>query len=185
LNAYTHPSHAVQRETLATLEDLADVTVEPGACGIDGCSVPTWALSTERLARMFARLARGDGLSTGRRNAVERILGACWAEPELVAGQGRAETVILSALPGRVYLKSGAEAITCGAFPELGLGFALKIDDGSSRAAAAAVMPLIERMVPEARGLIKRAAIKASNGTETGAIRISGPYQQALDGIAA
>ena len=38
-------------------------------------------------------------------------------------------------LPGKVLIKSGAEGVHCGAFPALGLGFALKIDDGGKRAA--------------------------------------------------
>lgn len=181
---YADPGHPVQLQTKAAFEALAGVALTPHECGIDGCSVPTWALPLERLAAVFAGLATGDGLPPQSRAAISRIFSACWAEPELVAGQGSAETVILSALPGRVYLKSGAEAITCGALPELGLGFALKIDDGAGRAAAAAVMPLIEGLVPEARGLIKRGVLRTANGTEVGTIRVSADYQRALDRLA-
>ena len=45
--------------------------------------------------------------------------------------------------PGKVFAKTGAEGVFCGALPELGLGFALKIDDGATRASevlAAAVI---------------------------------------------
>jgi L-asparaginase II len=48
-------------------------------------------------------------------------------------------------------MKSGAEGVYCGAMPELGLGFALKIDDGAKRAAEAAVMRVIGRYYPEAQ----------------------------------
>ncbi len=68
-------------------------------------------------------------------------------EPELVAGNGRADTVVMRALPGQVFMKTGAEGVYCGAFPELGLGFALKIDDGAKRAAAGAAMALVEQLL--------------------------------------
>ncbi|MFX9065740.1 asparaginase, partial [Acinetobacter baumannii] len=79
----------------------------PHVCGIDGCSVPTWALPLNRLAGVFACLASGDGVPPARQAAVSRVLKACWAEPELVAGHGCAETVVLAAMPDRIYLKSG------------------------------------------------------------------------------
>lgn len=181
--AYADATHPVQRQTKATFESLAGVDITPHVCGIDGCSVPTWALPLNRLAGVFACLASGDGVPPARQAAVSRVLKACWAEPELVAGHGCAETVVLAAMPDRIYLKSGAEAITCGALPDLGIGFALKIDDGASRAAAAAVMPLIERLIPEAQGLIKRGVLRTANGTEVGTIRISAEYQRALDSL--
>ena len=40
-------------------------------------------------------------------------------------------------------MKSGAEGVYCGALPERGLGFALKIDDGAKRAAEAVAVQLI------------------------------------------
>ena len=55
-------------------------------------------------------------------------------------------------LPRKVLIKSGAEGVCCGAFPERGLGFALKIDDGGKRAADAVAAALIARLYPDARG---------------------------------
>ena len=37
--------------------------------------------------------------------------------------------------PGRLFVKVGAEGVFCAAVPELGLGIALKCDDGAGRAA--------------------------------------------------
>jgi L-asparaginase II len=101
--------------------------------GIDGCSVPNWAMPLSALARTFARLATRDGMPEPRRRAIERILKACWEHPELVAGKSRADTVVMRALPRQVFMKTGAEGVYCGAFPELGLGFAIKIEDGGKR----------------------------------------------------
>ena len=60
----------------------------------------------------------------------------------------------MRALPGKVFMKTGAEGVYCGAFPEHRLGFAVKIDDGAKRAAAGVAMALVERFYPSARGLM-------------------------------
>ncbi len=125
----------------------------------------------------------GEGLAPGRRQALSRILKACWEHPELVAGKGRADTVVMRALPGQVFMKTGAEGVYCGAFPELGLGFALKIDDGAKRAAAGAAMALVERYYPAARGLMPYGPIKTWRGVEVGAIRSAAALTDALAGL--
>lgn len=183
VQGYGQPSHPVQKLIVETLSDLTGAALGPSDTGIDGCAVPTYALPLSTLARLFARIATGDRMSPQRRAAVVRILDACWREPELVSGAGRTDTVVMSALPGRVYMKTGAEGVYCGALPELGLGFALKIDDGAARASAAAVMPLVERLIPDARGLIKRGTLKTAAGFEAGAIRTAAGYERLLAGL--
>ena len=60
---YVKPEHPVQR---AVGEALASLTGAPhGAdnCGVDGCSIPTYAVPLTGLARGFARFATGIGMS--------------------------------------------------------------------------------------------------------------------------
>ena len=178
---YTAASHPIQRHVQAALADLTGLELAADVCGLDGCCVPAWAMPLENLARLFARIATGEGMASGRRAALARILTACWNEPELVAGPGRADTVVMAALPKVIFMKTGAEGVYCGAIPHLGLGFALKVDDGATRASAAAVMPLIERLLPQARGLVHRSILKTPTGVETGTIRSSSDYERALD----
>jgi len=177
---YTDPTHPVQRHIQAALAQLSDTPLTADVCGIDGCCVPAWAMPLETLARLFARIVTGHGIEPARRAVIDRILAACWAQPDLVAGPGRADTVVMAALPRRIYMKTGAEGVYCGALPELGLGFALKMDDGATRASAAAVMPLIERLIPEAHGLVKRSILKTPLGQTAGTIRTSPDYERAL-----
>jgi L-asparaginase II len=98
----------------------------------------------------------------------------------MVAGKSRADTVVMRALPRQVFMKTGAEGVYCGAFPELGLGFALKIDDGAKRAAAGAAISLVERLYPAARGLMPVGALKTWRGQEVGVVRSSPLYEDAL-----
>lgn len=80
--------------------------------------------------------------------AAARLRAACAARPWYVAGTGRFCTAIMAALGARVFVKTGAEGVFCAAFPELGYGVALKIDDGATRAAQAAMAALIVRFLP-------------------------------------
>lgn len=178
---YWSPDHPVQRRIHAILSEMSGLGLGRNLMGFDGCSVPNWAMPLESLARLFARLVTGTGMGPDRRRAVERILAACWAEPELVAGSGRADTVVMRRLPGRIFMKTGAEGVYAGGFPEHGLGFALKIDDGTTRASAGAVIALVERVLPEARGLMARKVIKSWRGMEVGEIRAADALERALE----
>ena len=70
------------------------------------------------------------------------------AEPYMVAGTDRFCTDVMTALPGRVFVKTGAEGVFCAAFPELGLGVALKCDDGATRAAETMMAAVIDAFLP-------------------------------------
>ena len=132
---YLSPAHPVQREVKAAIENLAGLSIADDCCAIDGCSVPTWALPLRNLAKAFARFGTGQGLAAGRAAAAGRLRAACVANPFLIAGTGRFCTQVMEALGSRVFVKSGAEGMQCAALPELGLGIALKCDDGAARAA--------------------------------------------------
>jgi L-asparaginase II len=168
---YWRPEHPVQRRIQRTIEDMTGCRLGTDVCGIDGCSVPNWAIPLTGLARAFARLATGEGLEAARANACRRITRACWANPDLVAGPGRLDTLLLERLPGKVLVKSGAEGVYCGALPAHGLGFALKIDDGAKRAAEAVVIHLIARFYPAARDLGPGVELTNWRGIEVGQMR--------------
>ena len=79
----------------------------------------------------------------------------------------------MARLPGQVLLKSGAEGVYCGALPDRGLGFALKIDDGAQRAAEAVAVQLIARFHPDAASLGPPAQLTNWRGVEVGQMRAS------------
>ena len=133
-HGYSKREHDVQRAVGAALEEMTGASLADAPCGVDGCSIPTCALPLHQLARGFARIATQQGLAPKRAQAVRKLMDACFAAPFMVAGTGRFCTDIMGALPGRAFVKTGAEGVFCAAFPELGLGVALKCDDGISRA---------------------------------------------------
>ena len=180
---YWRPDHPVQVRIKRALETLTDCPLAPDVCGIDGCSVPNWAISLERLAMAFARLVTGQSLSAGRARAGARIAQACWTHPDLVAGRGRLDTLLMQRLPRQVLAKAGAEGVYAGSLAEHGLGFALKIDDGAKRAADAVVVALIAQLYPDARGLGPGEHLTNWRGLEVGQMRASSALATGLDAL--
>jgi L-asparaginase II len=117
-------------------------------CGIDGCSIPTFAVPLTALAHAFARFGTGHGLGEARAKAAARLRAACAAQPFYVAGTGRFCSEIMTLFGPRVLVKTGAEGVFCGALPEQGLGIALKCEDGATRAAEVAMAATIARFLP-------------------------------------
>ncbi|MCR4283669.1 MAG: asparaginase, partial [Bauldia sp.] len=81
VKGYVDPDHPVQREIAATLEAMTGSRLGPDVRGVDGCSIPTWAIPLDRLALAFTRLVTGKGLSPLRAAAARRLVDACAAEP--------------------------------------------------------------------------------------------------------
>lgn len=145
---YVLPDHPVQREVAAALAQTTESAIGSEVCAIDGCSIPTCAVPLNRLAHAFASLMTGEGLLAQRGAAARRLFAACMSEPLLVAGNGRFCTDVMTDLPGRVFVKTGAEGVYCGAVPELGLGIAVKCDDGATRAAEIMMAAVVSALVP-------------------------------------
>jgi L-asparaginase II len=130
------------------LEDLTGDALGPDRCAVDGCSVPTWAIPLKDLAHAFAKFGTGRGLSHERAAAAARLRAACAKHTWHVAGTGRFCTEIMKLFGARVYVKTGAEGVYCGALPGQGLGIAIKCDDGAGRAAEVVMAAVIARFLP-------------------------------------
>ena len=175
VEGYETPAHDVQRRVKAALEDVCGVRL--GEPEIDGCSIPAYAMPLKALARGFARLASGQGLAPERAQAARRVFDAMTAAPFFVAGTDRFDTRAMTLLGGRVIVKTGAEGVYCAALPDLGLGIALKIDDGATRAAQVAVAALIARWIetPPEYGALMRPRLVNWRGLHVGDLRPAGP----------
>ncbi len=144
---YVEPDHPVQREVRSVMEQMTGDTLLDDVCGIDGCSIPTYASPLKSFARAFAAFGTGEGLEPLRADAARQIFDACINEPYMVAGAGRLCTRVMEGFRGRVFVKTGAEGVFCASVPELGLGIALKCDDGATRAAEVMMATVLETML--------------------------------------
>jgi L-asparaginase II len=117
---YRLAGHPCQDAMLAEIAAVAEKPPETIPTAVDGCGVLTFALTLERMAFSFSRLA------------AERPLAAMRARPELIGGEGAYDTQLMLELPGWA-AKRGAEGLICAGSPD-GLGVALKVEDGNPRA---------------------------------------------------
>ena len=174
---YVAVGHWMQEQVRDAMEAVTGAPHGVDNCGIDGCSIPTYAVPLDRLAHGLARLATGSGLGPQRVTAAKRLLSACMAEPFFVAGTERADTTLMQRAPGRLFVKVGAEGVYCAAVPELGLGIALKCDDGATRAAEVMISAVLARLLRVDRELSERLGVLANpimrnwNGFEVGRLR--------------
>jgi L-asparaginase II len=184
LAGYLDPGHPVQRRIADVLLDLGSLDGLP-APGIDGCGVPTWPMPLTALAVAAARLGTPAALSEPRRNACERIVAAMAAHPLLVAGAGQPCSRIMAAVQ-HVLVKTGAEGVYLAALLDRGLGLALKVEDGSGRAAPAALLALLRALaveIPVELDDIARPAITNRAGVTVGEIEAALPESALADAM--
>lgn len=172
-----HPEQDLIRETMEAVTGAAHGADNRAT---DGCSIPTYAVPLASLARGFARMASGVGLPPVRAAAARRLIDACMAEPFYVAGSDRADTRLMEAGDGEVFVKIGAEGVYCAALPKSGVGIALKCEDGGERAAEAMIAAILARLPglgDAARERIRTMSEKpilSRNGVAVGAVRAAG-----------
>jgi len=172
---YVTADHPVQQMVRAALEGLTGVAHTPDRRGIDGCSIPTYSVPLAALAHGFARFATGVELSRERAAAARRIYEAGVSEPFYVAGTGSFSTDAMNLLRGAALVKTGAEGVFCAAIAGLGLGVALKCDDGASRAAEAMMAAVLARLLPEHAEALRRwthATVATRRGVKAGETRV-------------
>jgi len=143
VGGYVKPDHPVMREVTAALQSATGFDLATAPRGTDGCSIPTYAVPLRHLARAFARVGTGIGLSDGHARAAKRLRAAVAKAPFMVAGTGRFDTRVMERLGERVFCKVGAEGVFCAALPGRGLGVAIKIDDGNNARACEVVMAAV------------------------------------------
>jgi L-asparaginase II len=116
---YLEMSHPVQRAIDAYVGKVAGGVSHTG---VDGCGAPTAMITLTGLAFAIRNLAT-------RRDAAYV---AMTEHAEFVAGRGRDDTVLMSAVPGLI-AKGGADGVHVAAHPD-GRAVAVKVADGSERA---------------------------------------------------
>ena len=143
---YIARDHPVQRRVTAAIAALSGHDLEQAPWATDGCNIPTIGLPLAALARAAANIADPAGLADERRTAITRVRRSVAGHPFMVAGDGRACTRNIGTAGTRVLVKFGAEGVFFAALYEQGFGLALKVRDGATRAADAAIVVMLDRL---------------------------------------
>lgn len=178
---YVKPGHPVQQRMVEILTHMGDADIARAPSGVDGCGIPVYGMALEVLARALARMADGNRLPAGRAEAAKRVFAAMTANPMLVGGTGRFDTRAIEAGAGAFAVKGGAEGVHGAIVPKLGLGMALKVDDGAKRAAEVATAAILNLLgvLPDAAAepFLESPVINAA-GDRVGVVRMKEGWQK-------
>ena len=101
------------------------------------------ALPLDRMALAYARWGRAvaEGDEFPARTAV-----AIRAHPHLLGGTDRFDTVLIEETQGAIISKVGAEGVHCATVPGMGIGVAIKVEDGAIRAQHMALLQVLQQV---------------------------------------
>jgi L-asparaginase II len=154
---YCDMDHPLQQRIRQTAQEITGC-MEMQAPAIDGCSAPTAYMPIKHFAQSMARLADPSGQSPLRRNALNRIFLSMRKHPHMMSGSHRSCADFINACPD-VVAKFGSEGVYGLAIRSLGIGIAVKSDDGAERGvqvATAAILEALDLIAPEKVEMIKQ-----------------------------
>ena len=140
LDTYLQPDHPLQQQVFKGVGELLGLPGAELVTARDDCGAPTLQIQLAQMALLFAHLGGSE------QPELERLSRAMLAHPELVAGEGRFDTELMRRGHGLVVSKGGAEGIQCLARMGEGLGVAIKVEDGASRAKHAVTLHLLRQL---------------------------------------
>lgn len=176
---YTYTGHPVQQTILKSVGEMCGIKINPLSCGIDGCSAPNPLLPLKNIALGFSAFMNPQKFFPARAEACQRLFEAMVSHPDLVAGTGRLDTILMTAARGKIMSKGGAEGVYACVIPGKDTVIVLKAEDGTARASQAALCGLLEKFhlaETEVLDAIRPIALpphKNWRGLDTGVTRIA------------
>ena len=176
---YVERQHPLQQAIRSTLADTVGMPADAMPTGIDGCSAPNYAMPLSKLAHLYARLGQG-GSDPALGGAMGMLFDAMTARPDMVSGTARTDLHWMTAGGGDWVAKIGADAVQAIGIRSKGIGIAIRIADGNSRAlhptvyATLGQLGLLAGLDAERRAAIeqyRQPLIRNARGTEAGDIR--------------
>jgi len=127
---YTNPSHPHQLAILAVLQAVCGLEDGDVHVGVDGCSAPIHDFAIGHMALGYARMSVAEEhFDPATASAIRRITTAMERHP----GGHTGEPPYAEVLDGeaRLLTKAGGNGVYCAGAVGRGIGFAVKVEDGS------------------------------------------------------
>lgn len=139
VETYLDPGHPLQVHIREIVERMAGE--KAAVTAIDGCGAPVYALSLLGLARAIHRVGASSETSPfALHRSAGALVRAVKENPWAIEGPGRPDTIVVERTG--LFAKHGAEGVMVMAAPN-GTTAAVKVLDGSGRAAAAVALRLL------------------------------------------
>ena len=130
LATYTSLEHPHQQRILSTIAAVCDLPVESIHVGIDGCGAPIHYFPIRHMALGYARMSRPERhFEDVTAAAIKRIIPAMAANSGGHTGEPEYAEVLGEV---RFVTKAGGYGVYCAGVVGRGVGFAMKVEDGSS-----------------------------------------------------
>ena len=162
---YYEACHPVQKSIINSVKDILRITeYDYFSLALDGCGVPTYCVSLQKIAASYKLLCKDERLC--------RVLTAVLNEPHMIAGSERIETDIIRNC--HFFAKSGSGGIFCVLVPNEDISIALKAEDGdddAAEAAAAEILDVLGLLTPDNKEILegyRRSIIYTSTGVFAG-----------------
>ena len=171
---YEKSDHPVQQSCLESVAEWAGMDAREIGQAVDGCGVVEFSTPLMSMAKAWARFATAIQDEDAH---PKRIHGAVRERPFLFGGSDRFDSILVEETEGRVMTKVGAEGVHAAAIPERGIGFVIKVEDGSQRAQFPAVLRMLQYLdalpetLPASLEEFRRRAIRNTRGEWVGEVR--------------
>jgi L-asparaginase len=140
LTNYLDRKHPVQQLIITKVAELLRMPAAEFLTAHDDCGAPTYLMQLSQMASLYAVLASSNSVD------MERIVRAMNHHTTMVAGVGEFDTELMRLTPGELVSKSGAEGVQCIGRLGEGMGLAIKVMDGSTRAKYAVAIHILQQM---------------------------------------
>jgi L-asparaginase II len=165
---YQNKDHPIQKELIKLIEDLSKYKIKN--IGVDGCTLPNPLIPLKKFALAAAQLA--DYKRLNEHSAItKRIINSCVKFPEITGGSKSINSILTKLSKGKAFIKNGAEGVFVAIIPEKKSALAVKIIDGTRRAAEVAIAGLLSELKIINNEKIKKRPIKNSANQIIGSIK--------------
>ena len=165
---YQNKNHPIQKDLIKLIEDLSKYKIKN--IGVDGCTLPNPLIPLKKFAFAAAQLADYKKLNDHSAIA-KRIFDSCIKFPEIAGGSKSINSILTKLTNGKAFVKNGAEGVFVAIIPEKKSALAVKIIDGTARAAEVAIAGLISQLKIINNEKIKKRPIKNSAGQIIGSMK--------------
>ena len=143
IKSYNQNDHPIQKDLIDLIERLSEYKIKN--IGIDGCTLPNPLIPLKKFAYAMAQIADNNKLNENSVIA-KRIFDSCIKFPEITGGTNSVNCALTKLSKEKIFFKNGAEGVFVAIIPEQKSALAVKIEDGTARAAEVAIAGLISEL---------------------------------------
>lgn len=146
LEDYYKPGRGIQPEIKDIILKFSGTQEAQIKLGIDGCGVPVYCMPLLNMALAYANLCNENFMSGRYIKSQNYVISAMTVHPEMIGGKGRFDTELMRYFGDRLIGKFGDEGVYCVGLIGKGIGIALKIEDGHTRAVGPAILETLSQL---------------------------------------